>query len=211
MDITDKFIESVVERLNFGDPDDEILSAEESCAVEIINQIKNGGNRISDSEDLLRELVDHKFNSSVDFEFDEDEVQTLYLGIDQEDQFDEFTTRLLSIFKEKVGVTLDTSSETLAFSDLYNVYIVFVSDIRNVAEAAFIGSMDERKDTIENLLLSEEYLYNDSFMEDARAGDPGNSYIEEVAILQDHYLIHIDKVIFEQYLTNVLVGDDSDE
>lgn len=125
-----------------------------------------------------------------------------------ENVYDYLTKNIISIFKDTIGINIDTDRETISFSDLYDIYIVFVLSLKNTLILStkgyytLIGSNNVNKiniETISEYILSDEFSTNDDFIKNAAF----NCEIENIINIKhmiDDFLIFIDHEKFTNFI-----------
>lgn len=125
-----------------------------------------------------------------------------------ENVYDYLTKNIISIFKDTIGINIDTDREMISFSDLYDIYIVFVLSLKNTLILStkgyytLIGSNNVNKiniETISEYILSDEFSANDDFIKNAAF----NCEIENIINIKhmiDNFLIFIDHEKFTNFI-----------
>jgi hypothetical protein len=125
-----------------------------------------------------------------------------------ENVYDYLTKNIISIFKDTIGINIDIDREMISFSDLYDIYIVFVLSLKNTLILStkgyytLIGSNNVNKiniETISEYILSDEFSANDDFIKNAAF----NCEIENIINIKhmiDNFLIFIDHEKFTDFI-----------
>jgi len=126
----------------------------------------------------------------------------------RESDYDTLVTGLISVFKNSLGITLDVDREVLSFSDIYDIYVIFVLSFKDTLLLSTKGNLFLKGITLNNIIthdmivdytLSDDFSANDDFIRNA-AYNMENYTIMGIKDLISDNLIVIDNDIFVKYI-----------
>jgi hypothetical protein len=192
--------------------DDVINFAEEFLYTRIMEQITNVHGDFTGSvigcTDHILEYFEARFRQGEEVirNFEaycmENELENMYDGI----------AKYLIELYNMIGIKLDTDREMLSFSDMYDIYIVFVISLRSTIVSSYKTYLLENGITtytdkhLHVYLFSDENCFNDAFIQNAAKSNPELALVNITNLIDDNILT-IDQTDFGEWLYKFVVDN----
>lgn len=204
------------EHLLLTEPDPNIFPAASQLLDNIRDQICNVfgdfAGSISTDVDFILEYIQnsHAGNDDIIRNF-----EIFCSENDLESEYDIITQGLIDIFKSYLGVNIDISRENMYFSDLYDIYCVFVISLKNTLILSTknhyikngIAEENIKPDAVREYCLSDEFSATDSFIRNAA------DFSADVALINlknkvDDFTLSINQEVFVKFIYDYIIAND---
>jgi hypothetical protein len=203
------------DELFFSSKEDGNLKTIEEMSIEKIrDQISNKHGeltgKITKETDYIQDYIKRLYTSNDPVEIIEN-LEHFSSEFNNEEKYDFMSSNIIKIFKETIGVSFDIDREMISFNDIYNVYVIFILNLRETIELSYKGfyTLNGINDAIISIkslseyLLSDEFSPNDDFIKNASFVSE-NDLIKKIKTMIDDFLISIDCEIFTNFIYNFI-------
>jgi hypothetical protein len=166
---------------------------------------------LTNEKDYIKEYVDNIISEDVD-----DRIVNFEELIDSslESEYDQVFGNMLALFEDNIGIKIDIDRDIISFEDLYDIYITFVLDFKHTVwesfryhyitkknmQVSYNDNTSKYTDDMYEYYLSDEFLPNDEFIQNASSIDCGNIILNRIVELISDNVIFINHVEFEEYI-----------
>ena len=208
----------MIDEFSFADSDDDITftSDEINLLNEIRNQIANVyGDFTGEEDNTFDHILDYIHDTHHSDYTLIDNFEPYCQNMGNQNIYDLLTFGLIDVFKKLIGVNIDVNRENIYFSDLYDIYCVFVLGLKSTLENCTINHYlstgldlkDIKKEAITEYCLSDEFSSNDDLIHNAA------EYSQDLALLNlrdkiNDHSISIDHEVFSKYIYDFIIHND---
>lgn len=199
------------------DEDSDLEAVEHRILKNIEDQILNKygeftGNILTEI-DHIHKYIDIVFSNPDATSIIED-FEDICKTAEREDEYDILTNGLIEIFRNNIGINVDTDRETFFFSDIYDIYLVFVLSLKDTIVQSTkqfyrANGITINKLTVESIseyILTDEFSATDVFIQNA-AKISGNVSLINIRDKISDYSISIDQERFIDYIYPFIVDN----
>lgn len=168
------------------------ISVEDNCFKSYITKIASGADPV--------EVID--------------QFEVFCSDNNREIEFDGLVSEILKLYTELLGINLDIDRENVSFDQLYDIYLVFVLNIKDTILLSTSGklmlyegidvSTDKiTQEMINNYILSDEFSPNDDFIKNAKFKSQMTNIYKINDLINDN-VINIDHITFMKYINDFI-------
>lgn len=186
------------------------LKVVENIRNQITNKYGEFTGELASQTDFILEYINTTFaGSAYDTIKDFENVCNIS---NMEDVYDILTTKLVALFRDIIGVSVNVDREIVTFKDLYDIYVIFVLSLKDTVilstkqhyHSKGLNISKFTTEVVSEYILTDEFCTNDNFIKNASIIS-GNDAINSIQERIDDFLITVNHEIFIDYIYKYIV------